>query len=222
MIDTSNLENIVSKSTDNNIVLTLKQNEDCFLPYFRQEINLSDEKERTHFIKRIEKIVRVSPEYGMFIAHMKEDVPGMKNCAKFSNITDDNVPIEIHHGPIFTLFDICEIVLIHFLKSNEKKISTFLIAKEVLEDHRNHLIQVVPLSEMVHAAVHPKKPNVRPEFISIDSAFGDLVGFIIKYKNAISYNHITKIRRYLYEYNQRKDKKSDFYTILNESIKSFK
>jgi len=214
-------ENIIAQEKNNEIVIYPEKKEDLYLNFFKSNIDFLKEKERIMFIKHTEDIIRVSDEYGAYIAYLKENIPDQNHCAFHSNIVEtDKVKIEMHHGPIFNLFDIVEITLISLLKNNEK-ISTFRVFEKVLRDHHNNLINTIPLCQTCHIVAHNRKPGVKRPFLMLEHSFGNFVGFLTKYSDCLSYQHINKIRNYLH----LKDyygKHSDEDNVLKESIKSFK
>ena len=97
----------------------------------------------------------------------------------------------MHHGPIFTLYDYCEIILEYFIVK-KWKISTFRIADLVLEEHQKNHIQVVMLLSTVHEEVHNR--NI---FINYQQAWGDLNAFVKKYGIAMSDNLKEKLNKYI-------------------------
>jgi len=215
------INNLVSVEKGNDIIITPNQDSKYFLSYLRNNINIMNEKDRREFISCTERIIRVSKDYSKYIADLKSTIPGAKSCALFNNIDDSMVPIEMHHGPIFTLAEICVIVLNHYIKNN-KEIDSFDIAEEVLEDHYDGLIQTVFLCKMAHNIVSNKKIQ-KNAFISLDHAIGNIVGFITKYSDSITYYEINKIRNYLYLsdlYNKQEG--PSIYDYLKETVKSFK
>jgi len=130
-------------------------------------------------------------------------------------------PLEMHHGPVFTLAEICVIVLNHFLK-NGKEIDSFDIADQILEDHFDNLIQTIFLSEMAHKPTSNAKTS-KNSFISMDHSIGDIVGFINKYNDAITYYEINKLRNYIYLSElYEKNQGVSIFDYMKESIKSFK
>jgi hypothetical protein len=215
------LKNLISSSDEKGVSIYPENAKTIFLPYFRKEVDFSSDRDGNDIIKSCEAIIRIDEAYDSFKAHVINNIPGMNKCALYSNINSDIAKLEMHHGPIFTLFDYVEITIIYLLK-HEKKLSTFAIADRVLEDHKDCLIQVIMLCEMAHYAVHPRKLGIKGEFISIDSAFGDLVSYLNKYKDCIGFRHLMKIKKYLNEYKEKNLLDSKNYTILKESIKSFK
>lgn len=215
------IKNLTSITTDKDVMIVPNNNSTMFLSYLANNVNLLNEKDRKEFIVGTERIIRISNDYKAYIAYLKETVPATRSCAMFNNITDDKAPIEMHHGPVFTLAEIVSIVLNHYIKNN-KEIDSFMIADEILEDHFDNLIQTVFLCKSAHAIVSTKKIS-KDAFISMDHAIGDLVGFITKYSDAITYYEINKIRNYLYM-SDLYDKKvgTSIYTYLKERVKSFK
>ena len=93
------------------------------------------------FVKKCEKVVRSSQDYSNFIKYIKE-ILGINFCQVSSQIVSGDATIEMHHGPIFTLFDYCAIILNEFLALG-KKISTFRIANRVIQEHYDLRVQVV-------------------------------------------------------------------------------
>lgn len=219
---TNTLLNLTSVTKDNNIIITPNENSKAFLSYLRDNINITNDKDRREFITGTERIIRISNDYKVYIAHLKEDVPGCRSCALFNHITDEMAPLEMHHGPIFTLAEIVTIVLNHFVKTG-KEISSFKIADQVLEDHFDHLIQTVFLCKSAHAIVSDKKIG-KEAFISMEHVpVGDIVEFITKYNDAITYYEINKLRNYLYMSElYAKNEGTSIYTFLKERVKSFK
>lgn len=104
-----------------------------------------------NFIKGCEKQVRNNDRYKKYIWYLK-NVIGLDHCQVLSEITPDEdgkIEIEMHHGPIFTLYDYCEIMVEYFLL-RERKVSTFRIASAILDEHQRNHIQVVMLLSTVH------------------------------------------------------------------------
>lgn len=143
-----------------------------------------------NFIKGCEKAVRNNTRYKKYINYLKKEVK-LDRCQVLKNVTDDDAKIEMHHGPIFTLFDVCAIVLEYFLLK-KWKISTLRIADAVLDEHQKNRVQVV----MVSTTVHEQITN-GDIFINYKQAWGDLNAFIKKYKDAISQEYRDQINRYI-------------------------
>lgn len=138
----------------------------------------------TKFIKQCEQGVRRSKEYKAFINYIK-NILGFDFCMVSSHIYGNDATIEMHHGPIFTLYDIVMVVLEYFIKKN-KRISTFRIVDCVIDEHFDLCVQVVMLAITNHEAVHNKDL-----FLNVRQGIGDLNSFILKYKD-----YLTDIQKY--------------------------
>lgn len=149
-----------------------------------------DETLYTKFIKGCESFIRTSPDYRAFIAYIK-NVLGINFCQVSSHIYDTDASIEMHHGPIFTLFDITSVILNYFLKTG-KKINTFRIADTVLQEHFDLHVQVVMMATTNHEAAHNKDL-----FLHVNQGIGNLTEFIDLYKDYLDDIHKYKIWNYL-------------------------
>ena len=143
-----------------------------------------------NFVKGIEKQVRQNDRYKKYINYLKKECK-LNKCQVLKNITDEDADIEMHHGPIFTLFDVCAIVLEYFILK-KWKISTFRVADAVLDEHQKNRVQVVMVSTTIHQEIHNGEI-----FINYHQAWGDLNAFIKKYKDAISDEYREQINRYI-------------------------
>ncbi|MBR1818212.1 MAG: hypothetical protein IJ772_05110 [Bacilli bacterium] len=212
---------LVSVQQGDNIIITPNKDSKNFLSYLRNNINMLGEKDRKEFISGTEAIIRISKDYKKYIGELKNKYPGTHSCALFNNIDDTMAPIEMHHGPIFTLAEICVIVLNHYIK-NGKEVDSFDIADEILQDHFDGLVQTIFLCKMAHNIVSNKKIQ-KNAFIPLSTAIGDLVGFIEKYNDAITYYEINKIRNYIYLADlYDKEQSSSIFDYLKERVKSVK
>ena len=160
------------------------------IPFFKDSEYFSNYESYVNFVKGIEKMVRTNDKYRKYINYLKNEVK-LNKCQVLKNVTDEDCEIEMHHGPILTLFDICAIVTEYFLKKGWKT-NTFRVAKQVLQDHHDNMVQVVMLSATIHQEVHAH--NI---FINYHQAWGDMNKFINKYRDAISDDYKYKINRYL-------------------------
>ena len=136
---------------------------------------MSNLESRNRFIKKTEQLVRRNDRYSKYIYELKTK-KGLNHCQVLSHLTDKDCTIEMHHGPIFTLYDICDIMIDHFLRKGWE-ITTYDIADKVLDEHWANRIQVVMLSTSIHQDVHD-----REIFISTDQAWGNLTEFLKRYK----------------------------------------
>lgn len=196
--------NIISKKTSNgNIEICLKDSQYYYLPFNKSEINFSDKNTREKFIKAVERRVRRSKLYKAYINYLKNDLK-LDRCAIFGNIQSDKkskTKVEMHHGPIFTLYDYVSIVLTKCLYNHEyDKLNTFDIAAEVLELHRRKMVQTVMLSEAAHKSMD--NPKTAP-FLALEQTFGNLFEFVKEYGQYFSPKNIYNLKSYFdnYKYN---------------------
>jgi hypothetical protein len=216
------MKNLISKQTDTNTIVAVENREKFInISYNKKESFFMNSMDFVKFIKTVEAMIRHSREYSSYIAYLKTEI-GLKQCVIFGNINDDIAKIEMHHGPIFTLYDYVEITLTHLFKKGEP-INSCNVAYNVLKDHFDNNIQVVMLCEAAHQAVHKSKGDSK-FFVSTDSAWGNIVEYLHKYSDGINLTHIQKIKKYLIDYDRYKtteDKMSNHVSIFNEYIKSF-
>lgn len=157
---------------------------------YKNEEYFSNYENYVNFVKGCEKLVRTNDRYSKYINYLKKEVK-LNKCQVLRNVTDEDASIEMHHGPIFTLFDICAIVLEYYLLK-KWKISTMRIADTVLDEHQANRIQVVMVSTTVHEEIHNGDL-----FINYHQAFGDINAFLKKYKDAISDEYREQLNRYI-------------------------
>lgn len=150
-------------------------------PSMEYTVLLNTDKQRVRFIKQCEKMARASMEYRNYMSFLKEYCD-MNRCAFFQKITtkDMKVRLEIHHEP-FTLYDICEVVLDKFIKEG-KSINALLISDEVLENHYDNLVGLIPLSKTIHEVYH----NTDKIVIPLSMVYGDYKRFLDKYDDYMS------------------------------------
>ena len=180
------------KDKKGNLVLEYDKASGMFITLMTSDSKLSNTNERHRFIKKTESIIRKSIQYKAYKKKLMDS--GINMCAILGNVTDEKAKIEMHHGPIFTLWDYVEIT-IQYLYKNNQPLSTFKIADTVLSDHFDDLIQVVMISESVHKTVH--NPTNNTLNLPLESAWGDLVGYLEKYKGCFDYKHFAKLNDYL-------------------------
>lgn len=153
--------------------------------YDLQDWNLADQKDFNKFIAELEKTVRSSIEYQQYIQYLRNAF-NMNSCAFYRNVT--NVPnpkikIHIHHEPI-TLYDICLIVFRKRQSLNES-IDEESIAKEVMWNHYNGFVGLIPLSETAHELVHNNYL-----FVPCTNVFGEWKEFVNMYKSYFTLDQI--------------------------------
>lgn len=177
-------------TTEDNISYIDSHNSMYSIPMYKPSEYFANLESYVNFIKSVERVVRNNDRYKKYIHHLKTNY-GLNHCQVLHNITDQDADIEMHHGPILTLYDYCAIIIEYFL-IKKWKISTFRVADIVLDEHQKHRVQVVMLSETIHQQVHN-----REIFINYQQAFGDLNAFVKKYAIAISDEYKEKINRYI-------------------------
>ena len=147
------------------------------------------------FIRGCEKFIRRSKDYTNYVAYLKE--LGFTHCQVLGNV-DSNlsekkhpVTVEMHHGPILTLFDYCSVV-VTYMSKHDMKITTPRVAKIIMDEQWAGNVQTVMLSATVHQAVDSGKL-----FISLKQAFGNLNNFLKKYHDGLTDYQVDKINKYI-------------------------
>lgn len=170
-------------------------NADYYLEYDKSDDFFSYYDNEIAFIKNVEKMVRkhdfIQKTYHKFL----KEVVGLKTCQVFHNIEADDknkIKIEMHHGPVLTLFDICSIVVKHMLVNDNKRMNTFYVANKIVEEHRLNNVRVIFLSKSVHLKVH--EDGV---YLNYKQGFGDTLRFLEKYKDGVDKDMKMKINDYL-------------------------
>lgn len=207
----------MAKTLPNITYVTDRQNKkidsassDYLIEFAKSAEFFSSLESKTRFLKDCERLIRTNKRYSAYINYLKKKVK-LNHCQVLSKLTDDKVTIEMHHGPIFTLYDYCEIMVDHFLEKGWK-ITTFRIARQVLDEHWKNRIQVVMLSTSVHEQV-----TNREIFLNMQQAWGDLHGFLKIYK--LNDDLKEKYNRYVDESMMRD---TTTYEILKLNEKLFK
>ena len=144
------------------------------IPFEKDEEYFSNLESKNRFIKGCEKLVRQHKRYKKYVNKLKKEVK-LDHCQVLRDLTTKDCTIEMHHGPIFTLYDYCEIMIDYFLRKGWK-ITSFAIADKVLDEHWKNRVQVVMLATTIHQEVHD-----REIFINMQQAWGDLDAFLKRY-----------------------------------------
>ena len=165
------------------------------IPFYKDADYMFSLENEVAFIKAVERMVRTSKYYSRYIAHLKVDL-GLNFCQVKGNISEDEDAgvkdlIEMHHGPIFTLFDVVSIIL-NYMLIKGMKITTFSVANKVIEEHFKHRVQTVMLCETVHQLVHDNKV-----FLNYRQGFGDLYSFLEIYYEGLDEIMVNKIIDYI-------------------------
>lgn len=172
-------------SDNSNYYLEFDKSDDYF-GYYDNEIA---------FYKGVEKAVRKHKFIQNIYPKYIKEVVGVKCCQVMPGIEADDknkVKIEMHHGPILTLFDICEIVTKHMRANNYPNINTFTVANEVIEQHRQNNVRVVMASKSVHDKIHDD--NI---YLNYQQGFGDTLKFLELYKDGVDKDMKMKINEYI-------------------------
>lgn len=140
------------------------------------------------FIKACERTIRKHPDYGNFVDSVRE--LKMEHCQVLGNISRYDAVIEMHHGPMLTLFDYCSIVVDHLLNEGHT-INTFKIANIVLQEHYLEHVQVVMLSKTVHQLVDSGEL-----FINLNQGIGNVNEFLKKFNKGLE-RYKSKINEYI-------------------------
>lgn len=208
-VSKTDLLNLNSVEKDNGNIVVGRTGYEKFihLPLNKKDKYFMNPVDFIKFIKDVESLIRKSKEYSRYIAYLKNEI-GLRSCALFHNIDDSVAPIEMHHGPIFTLYDIVEIQIAHMFVNGEA-INSMSVANNVLKDHFDNIIQVTMLCEMAHKGVHNfSKTKDSKFFLSADGSFGDFRKFVEKYKDSLTVQHVAKIKNYFKLYNEYSETKT--------------
>lgn len=185
------MENIEYKGTD----VVSSDTSDFEIGLLKDRTFFMVQDNYVNFIKATEKTIRQSDDYTDYVAYLKS--LGLTRCQVLGNVDSNmsekahKVSVEMHHGPVFTLFDYCGTIITHMIK-HDKGITTPRLAKIIMAEHWAGNIQTVMLSSTVHAAVDSGKI-----FVSLKQAVGNLNNFIKKYEDGIMDNQRVKINKYI-------------------------
>lgn len=218
----SKSENMHGVIFDNDPELGPKVDSDSSLFYLlfdKNEEFFSVYENEITFYKEVEKLVRKHPFYSKYISYLI-NVVGIKTCQVLSNIEmDENakkqkVTIEMHHGPILTLFDTVMIIC-NWLRANGHELTTFKVANIVIEEHRLNNIRTVLVSKSVHQQIH--EGNIQ---LNYQQGFGDTQAFLEKYKDGVDKEMRQKINKYI-SWSLENDSMDNDVLKLAESMKQW-
>ena len=140
--------------------------------YFQTIEDFIDETSYSKFVKEVERLVRTNPDYKVFLDYIKGTL-GLDFCQVFSHVYDKvDATIEFHHGPIFTLYDICETELTKFLKTGVR-VNEYRVANSVLDLHFDMQVNGLMLCKTVHEMAH--NGDI---FLNVNQSFGDVNNYI--------------------------------------------
>lgn len=191
-----------------------------YLLFYKNEEYFSVYENEITFYKGVESLVRKHPFYSKYIKYLI-DVVGIKTCQVLSNIeVNENakkqrVTIEMHHGPILTLFDIVQIICNWLRENDDEFITTFKVAKIIMEEHRLNEVRTVLVSKSVHQQIH--EGNVH---LNYNQGFGDTQTFLEKYADGVSPEIRAKINNYI-EWSMENDSTDNDVFKLAETMKQW-
>lgn len=160
------------------------------IPFEKPPEFFSNLESRNNFLKGCERLVRTNDRYSKYIHYLKNKVK-LNYCQVLRGLNDNDCKIEMHHGPIFTLYDYCDII-VNWCLEKGYPLTTFKVADIVLEEHKKNHVQVVMLSTSVHEEVHE-----REIFINAKQAWGDIGKFIKIYGCGFDRDLREKYNRYM-------------------------
>ena len=187
------MENIEFTKTDTNP--TIRSDSEMYeLPFYKDHYYFMVLENYVNFIKGCEKNIRTCDAYRKYISELKD--LGLTNCQVLGNVydkgdSDKMATVEMHHGPIMSLFDYCGCLITYRLK-HKLKINSFIIAKIIMQEHFAGNIQTIMLSKTAHQLVDSNKL-----FLNFKQAHGNINNFITKYRDGLLEDHVKKINTYI-------------------------
>lgn len=182
MADEIDLNSLVSEDkTDEDNVFTLP---DSSFDLSLRISNFSSVKDFETFIKGVERLVRYSGEYKLWVKYITDHL-GHSHCA-LTNESINECPIQVHHHPI-NLYTVVKGVVNDYL-SRERPFASFDIATKVIELHFQNKIGYVVLLSDLHSKYHSGFLN-----IPIELVHGDYKYILQKY--SVEENEYDKICR---------------------------
>lgn len=142
------------------------------------------------FVKDCESMCRSHEDYKHYVDYVERTI-GLDFCQVNPNIHKEDATIEMHHGPLFTLFDYASVILNSFIDLG-KSINTFDVVDQLLEEHYALRVQTVMLAKTNHESVHN-----RDIFLNIKQGFGHLDQFIEKYADHLTLEQKYRIAKYI-------------------------
>ena len=171
----------------NNDNMTMRSSKSIFCESF-YFIDVYDENNVKKFIKSTERLIRKSREYNNYIMQLRTNVNALNYDSIMSNIALADTDLELHHYPL-TLYDIVETVMnYHIIKQD--KITSFSIAKEVMDCHFQNIIGLVSLCETNHELAH-----LSSIFINKKQIFGNYEEFLKRYETGLTVDCKEKIKK---------------------------
>ena len=154
----SSIENINFNITENGNYRVQSKYDMFSQNFFFEPMQMFDGQVYENFITATERCIRTSLVYKAYIAYLKNEI-GLVYDAFNGNISHDIASLEMHHGPIFTLYDYVKI-MIDYAFDTGIPVSTFSIAKLVMHEHEMNRVQVVMLTKNNHKLVHANQLHI--------------------------------------------------------------
>lgn len=168
-------------------------------------IDIYDEANLKRFIKSIELMVRGSKEYKKYIELLRTNVHALNYDSIMSNISNTDTSLEFHHYPL-SLYDNCEILVLDHLAKRDN-ITSFSIAKEIMDAHFENKIGLVSLAKTNHELAHDGAI-----FLNKKQVYGKYEEFIQEHIKGVSVDLLSKLQRL--EDMTKADVATDFKGIL--------
>ena len=170
-------------------------NADYYLEFDKTDEYFAYYDNRVQFYKKTEALVRKHKFIQRVYPKYLKEIVGLNTCQLMPGIEADDknkVKIEMHHGPILTLFDVVEIVTSHMINNREEHINTFSVANKVVEEHRLNRVGVMFLCKSAHQKVHDEGI-----YLNYKHAFGDVNAFLQEYSDGVDKDMRMKINDYI-------------------------
>lgn len=164
----TNLPKIVADEKNDSLTNSF----DSFSTLSLRRVEFETDKDETAFLKKVETLVRQSPEYKDWVRFITYTLGNTKCCITFEEMNETNV--HVHHHPI-SLFTICKAVMNKYMDDG-KQFCSFDIAQEVISLHYKNKIGYMTLLGDIH-----KKYHNGFQQLPIESVHGDYKEFIEKY-----------------------------------------
>lgn len=139
---------------DGNVEIIGKKQEYSLTMYLNSD---TDPKVFVRFIKKVERLVRGNPDYKDYIENLRNE-EGLDRCAILGKVDVNKAEIHLHHC-ISNLYTIC-ITVCNRLMAEGKKVSSFILADEVISLHLANKIALVPLTATMHELAHSGKVKI--------------------------------------------------------------
>lgn len=177
------------KENDKGNIIIKAPEDGVKLKFYKTKKDLADPDGFERFIKSCEKAIRSDPRYTAYKSRLMEQ--GFNRCAFYGKIDPEKITLEMHHGPIFNLYEIVSIVTDCML-SEDGLVCTMDVVNEVLCAHERKEIQTIMLSQTVHEMVHDGDI-----FTHFNQAFGNILAFVKRYKKGIRKEHLHTMITYI-------------------------